>query len=61
MNSPLTTAQVAALRAYAAEHGRTWKAQLCADWGSGKCQGELQQVRNIRGPSWLMSVRLDHL
>lgn len=58
---PLTLEQVTALRVYAEKHGRNWRAKLCDEWTTGKCQGPLQQVRNIRGPSWLMQVRLDLL
>ncbi len=58
---PLTREQVTALRVYAEKHGRTWKSKLADGWATGKCQGPLQQVRNIRGPSWLMQVRLDLL
>lgn len=55
-----TAEQLDALRAYAKEHGRTWKAKLHAEWMNA-CQGIsdldqqalLQQVRNQLGPSWL--------
>lgn len=56
--------QLAALREYAALHGRTWKAQLNADWmraGSKTFPTErwalLQQVRNAFGPAWLAKFR----
>lgn len=48
-----TPEQEAALRAYAAEHGPTWKADLRADWMSARAPGLLQQVRNSLGPAWL--------
>jgi hypothetical protein len=51
--------QVAALSAYAADKGRTWKAALNADWLAGRCQGPLQQVRNNLGPSWLARFKLE--
>lgn len=54
----LSSADVAALVQYAASHGRTWKAKLRADWENGRCQGELQMMRNTFGPSWLASVDL---
>lgn len=47
--------QVAALRAYAKEHGRTWKSRLLFDWTEGRSSGPLQEVRNQLGPSWLMA------
>jgi hypothetical protein len=49
----LTQEQAAALIAYAAQHGRTWKSELRADWFSGRTVGELQQIRNEFGPAWL--------
>jgi hypothetical protein len=54
----LTPEQLAALRAYAAEHGRTWKSQLNDDWMNGRASGPLQQIRNQFGPSWLLRFRL---
>jgi hypothetical protein len=61
-----TAEQWAALRAYAAAHGRTWKAQLRAEWMDA-CQGIpdleqqalLQQVRNQFGPRWLMLIDIE--
>jgi|SRR5690349_5339753 len=61
----LTPEQAAAIRAYAAQHGRTWKDQLLSDWmraGSRTYRGEwcyLQQIRNQKGPSWLRSMTLE--
>jgi len=37
------------------EHGRTWRARLREEWGSGS--DLLRQVRNIIGPSGLSRVR----
>jgi hypothetical protein len=54
----LTPEQLAALRSYAAEHGRTWKSQLNDDWMNGRASGPLQQVRNQFGPSWLIRFKL---
>ncbi len=53
MVSP-TEEQIEALRAYAKEHGRTWKADLNHDWMTGQAFGALQQIRNQFGPSWLV-------
>jgi hypothetical protein len=54
MNQPQPTAeQLNALREYAREHGRRWKADLNHDWMTGRLTGELVQVRNTFGPSWL--------
>jgi hypothetical protein len=55
-----TQAELAALQAYAARHGRAWKARLAQDWQTGKdlCAPEgpvLRAVRNQRGPAWLRS------
>ncbi len=63
----LTEAQRLAVLAYAAEHGRNWKSDLSADWMRaaarvrGEHSGELQQVRNTLGPSWLRRVSLKDL
>jgi hypothetical protein len=51
-NQP-SAVQVEELRRYAAEHGRTWKAQLLSDWEAGRTVGPLQELRNQFGPSWL--------
>lgn len=56
-NQP-TEAQMAALRKYAAQHGRTWKSQLQTDWMYSRAGAELQQVRNTLGPSWLVRFKL---
>jgi hypothetical protein len=59
-----TALQTVTLLAYAAQHGRTWKTKLHADWrqsGSRTFDGEwapLQQLRNTLGPSWLESYVL---
>jgi hypothetical protein len=58
-----TAEQLAAVQAWAKQHGRTWKAALRAAWASGDYQGFdgaplLQQLRNAFGPSWLVSFRL---
>jgi hypothetical protein len=53
-----TDEQLHALRAFAARHGRTWKAQLREAWMSGQYDdaddsATLQQIRNTLGPQWL--------
>jgi len=61
-----TAEQLAALREYAALHGRGWKAALRADWMTA-CEhvrnqehaGYLQQLRNTLGPKWLEGFRLE--
>jgi hypothetical protein len=53
-----TAAQLSALVCYATGHGRTWKSQLNDDWMNGRAEGELQQIRNQFGPSWLVRFRL---
>ncbi len=59
--NPVTADEIAALRAYAAKHGRTWKATLLGVW-AGQAPyddaGILRRIRNSRGPSWLVSYRL---
>lgn len=47
--------QLAALSAYAALHGRNWKARLSDAWMRAAVSGPLQQLRNQGGPSWLAS------
>jgi len=63
----LTTAQRDALIAYAAEKGFPWKRELSIDWEharatvGGETSAELQQVRNIFGPSWLHRMTLKQI
>ena len=45
--------QRAAIVAFAAEHGRTWKTQLLEGWAKATQTGPLQQSRNEFGPAWL--------
>jgi hypothetical protein len=63
----LTDKQRAALLAYASENGRRWKQNLSIDWSfararisadRGDVSAELQQVRNIFGPTWLNRTSL---
>jgi hypothetical protein len=58
-----TQEQLNAIIRFAAEHGRTWKAQLRDCWMTGNYVGFvgsnlLQQVRNRLGPSWLVKFNL---
>lgn len=55
---PITDEQTAALRDYAKEHGRFWKAQLNLDWLDARASPPLQQLRNSHGPSWLADYKL---
>jgi len=55
---PLLADEVAALKRYAAEHGRTWKASLRSDWMTAALTGPLHALRNSHGPSWLAKVKL---
>ncbi|QDJ12280.1 hypothetical protein HVPorG_05054 (plasmid) [Roseomonas mucosa] len=58
---PLLQDQRAALRAYAAEHGRCWKAHLLADWMNATAEPLLHQLRNSHGPTWLLRLKLQRL
>jgi hypothetical protein len=58
--------QLAAVAAYAARHGRTWRASLATAWSTGRDAAELdghllRQVRNSHGPAWLATVTLAEL
>jgi hypothetical protein len=55
---PLMLAQVEALRAYARRHGRTWKAELHAEWMRASAEPLLHGLRNSHGPSWLKGYAL---
>ena len=55
----LTLEQDQALRAFASKHGRTWKQALREAWMRGSDGGELRQIRNTFGPSWLTTFKLD--
>lgn len=59
MQNTLSTGQLAAVRAFAEQNGRTWKAALRSVWETGNysridAAAELQQVRNAFGPRWLI-------
>lgn len=58
----LTQNQYDSLRDTAVTYGRTWKSRLREMWASGDYEGrhdsnELQTIRNIFGPSWLVGFR----
>lgn len=47
-----------ALKEFAAKNGRTWKSKLVSAWATGEPLGpELQQVRNVLGPTKLMRFK----
>lgn len=57
----LSPDQLAALRAFATDNGRSWKRVLNDAWMTGNWSqdhgdnaGLLQQIRNTFGPSWLV-------
>lgn len=57
----LSDDQEAALRAYAATHGRRWKSILSNVWMGGPPHddgGILRGLRNTHGPTWLQFYRL---
>jgi hypothetical protein len=59
----LTDAQMAAIQLWASRNGRNWKSFLRAAWTTGnygtfESANHLQQIRNERGPSWLVNFRL---
>lgn len=55
----LTAEEHEALRAFAAEHGRCWKAELRKQWMNASAIPVLHSLRNRLGPSWLVQFRLD--
>ena len=60
MKKTLTPEQDRVVRAFATEHGRTWKQELRDAWMRGSDGGgELRQIRNNFGPSWLATFKLD--
>lgn len=63
MKKELTTEQLAAIRTFASQHGRTWKSELNHIWqigryDSGDDSARLQQIRNSFGPTWLTRFKL---
>lgn len=57
-NGALSPSELAALRAYARKHGRTWKAALRDDWMYATAPADLMRLRNRLGPGWLATYRL---
>ncbi|TJW14400.1 MAG: hypothetical protein E5W82_10515 [Mesorhizobium sp.] len=64
--TPLTAADIAALRSYAAEYGPKWKDALALDWYNARLSicsempergSILHGLRNNLGPSWLADFR----
>ena len=58
-----TPEQIAAVKAFAARHGRCWKVELRNAWLYGSDVQEpdghlLRQVRNSCGPVWLQGFKL---
>lgn len=45
--------QTVALRAYAREHGRSWKTKLWVEWMNATANPLLHRLRNAHGPAWL--------
>lgn len=62
MSHKLTATDLAALKSYAAEHGRNWKSALRADWAAARAIGDrgatLHCLRNRLGPAWLARFSL---
>ena len=61
----LTDAQMDAIQQFAHRSGRNWKSHLRDAWMTGnyynntsEYAGELQTIRNEKGPSWLVKFRL---
>lgn len=57
-NQGLTGEELAAIRAFAARHGRCWKAELNRQWMNASASTDLHRLRNRLGPSWLANFRL---
>lgn len=58
MPEPLTPDELAAITAFAKEHGRTWKADLRDLWMRAAAPATLHRLRNTHGPSWLESFQI---
>lgn len=56
---PITPEELAALKAYAAKHGDSWKNFLNADWMRARAEPELHRLRNTHGPRWLATFKLE--
>ena len=57
--SPLTPAEVEALREFEALHGPGWKAQLRYRWLNATATTPLHRLSNTHAPAWLDGYRLD--
>ena len=60
----ITPEQLDAVKAYAHDHGISWKEELRYDWmrSGSHWSGPyhlLQQIRNLHGPRWLVDFRLN--
>lgn len=55
---PLTAEELAAVREYAARHGRYWKDAMRGDWYNASEPGYIQALRNSHGPGWLKTFTL---
>jgi len=57
-----TQIEIAALRAFAAAHGRNWKSELvCTYWYNARVWNGLHvlhAIRNTFGPKWLYRFKL---
>lgn len=60
----ITEKQMDAIQQFAHRNGRNWKSALHHAWECGDYQSvfldtaSLQQLRNEKGPSWLVNFRL---
>lgn len=55
---PMTKESFEALRKYATDNGRNWKSKLSLAWTREENLGvELQQARNVVGPSRLHKIK----
>jgi hypothetical protein len=59
----LSAEHLTALQRFAFKYGRNWKQELNLAWSQGSYEGNpdanlLQQIRNERGPTWLMNLKL---
>jgi hypothetical protein len=57
---PLMARQLDALRAYAAQHGTSWKDDLRAAWVSDTLNPLLSRLRATHGSRWLADFQLPH-
>ncbi len=55
---PVDDETVAALRAFAKRHGRSWKFELGVKWMNASADPVLHRLRNTHGPTWLAGYKL---